>query len=305
MRISLLVIITILLLSAHASAKSVQDDKKSTVLFSPNWDVNTVVEYKSDIQRTIKQGDFVWNGDYSNIQKLTVKAKSDSGYVVIWQAEGFPVNIFQDFPGPMFDWFQEWSKGKKITLEVGFSNLGVPVSILNLDSVRTFYLNMADEFLNLLPSKELAPLKKDDVMQSLLNLKRIVIPSKAFSQMFLNNLNILFPFYGKTFYQNQDQKITNYKTMPSMSFVVPIEIHTLLKKDSQNIYQLTSTQTPLPFDKWRVKPNGYSSIDFTYSDTLDFKYDTSKQWLNYGMHSMNFERGNLADNFVITYTKVK
>ncbi len=50
---------------------------------------------------------------------------------------------------------------------------------------------------------------------------------------------------------------------------------------------------------------GYTSIDFDYSDSLDFKYDNANQWVTYAMHSMNYERSDYADNFVITYTKVK
>lgn len=282
-----------------------QNEDKPTILFAPQWKINTTAEYNVDIRQTITQGDFHWNANYSNAQHFTVKTKDDSSYVVLWRAEGIPINIFQDYPGPMYDWFQEWSKGKKLDLTVKFNNLGVPVFVMNPDSVSSFYLTMVDEFIKELPSRDVTPLKKDDVKQSLENLKNLVIPSKTFSTTLLNNLSVLFPFFGKTFYENQDLKLTQYLQLPGINFSVPIEVHTRLTKESGNHYQLISDKSVLPFNQWRIKPPGYSAIDFDYSDTLDFKYDNDIQWVTYSMHSMNYQRGNYTNNFVVTYTKVK
>ena len=284
---------------------SAQNEKKTTILFAPQWKLNTTVEYQADIEQTVTQGDFHWNGHYSNIQQFTVLAKDDSSYVVLWKAQGIPINIFQEYPGPMYDWFQEWSKGKTVDLKVKFNNLGVPVFVMNPDSVRSFYLTMVDEFINELPSHDVTPLKKEDVKQSLINMKNLVIPSPTFSSAFLNNLSVLFPLFGKTFYENQDLKVTQYLQLPGINFSVPIEVHTQLIKESENHYQLISNKSTLPFNQWRIKPAGYSAIDFVYSDSLDFKYDNEKQWVTYSMHAMNYERSNYTNNFVVTYTKVK
>jgi len=298
------VIITLLtLINVHLYAKA-QDEKKPTILFAPNWKVNTTVVYKGEIQRSIKRDDYTWTGQYTSNQTLTVKAKTDSSYTVNWEAAGFPINVFQEFPGPMYDWFQEWSEGKKLNLKIRFSNLGVPVAVENIDSVRSFYQSMVDEFLKELASRDVSPLNKDRVKQSLLNMKTLVIPSDAFPQVFISNFNLLFPLYGKTFFANQNEKITDYRKLPTMGFAVPIQIHTQLSKKPNNIYQLTSNQAPLPYDKWRIRPSGYSSIDFDYTDSLDFQYDAVKQWINYAKHSMNFHRNNFSDNFTISYTKV-
>lgn len=295
---------SILLLVFNFSATA-QREKKPTILFAPQWKVNTGVTYQADMQQTVTRGDFHWNANYSSEQQFTITAKDDSSFVVVWKAKGFPINIFQDYPGPMYDWFQEWSKGKELDIKIKFNNLGVPVSVLNPDYVRAFYISMVDEFLNKLPARDLTPLKPEEVKQSLLNLKNMVIPSEKFSNTLLSNLSILFPLFGKTFYENQDLKVTQYLRLPGLSFSVPLQVHTQLVKDSKEKYQLISEKRPLPFNQWRIKPAGYSAIDFDYSDSLHFKYDNNSQWLTYAMHSFTYKRSNYSDNFVITYTKVK
>jgi len=298
-------VIFTLLLTFSMMTVSAQKEDKPTILFAPQWKVNTTIKYQADLQKTVKQGDFHWTGNYNSIQQLTVKSKDDSSFVVLWKAQGFPVNIFQDYPGPMFDWFQEWSKGKTVDLLIKFNNLGIPISVLNPDSVRSFYVNMVDEFLKKLPSRDVSPLDKEQVKQSLINLKNIYIPSEQLPTSFLSNLSLLFPLFGKTFYENQDLKVTQYTQLPGVNFSVPIQVHTQLMKESKEQYQLTSNKNVLPFNQWRIKPAGYTSIDFDYSDSLDFKYDNANQWVTYAMHSMNYERSDYADNFVITYIKVK
>lgn len=282
-----------------------QKEKRPTILFTPQWNVNTTVAYQTDFQRMFRSNDFSWSGQYSDIEKLTVIAKTDSSFTLQWDATGYPVNIFQDFPGPMVDWFQEWNKGKEVKLLIRFSNLGVPASIVNIATIRAYYISMIDEFLNALPTRNVAPLNKTNVKKSLENLRTVIIPSDVFPKIFLNNLNMLFPFYGKTFFQDQDQKITQYKTLPTMSFAVPIETRTVLEQGAKDTYHLFSTQRPLPFDKWRIKPNGYMNIDFAYTDSVDFRYNTQSQWVTQAIHTMKFERNNYSDNFSITYTKVK
>jgi hypothetical protein len=164
---------------------------------------------------------------------------------------------------------------------------------------------MVDEFMKELPSRDVAPLDKEQVKQSLINLKNMYIPSEQLPNSFLSNLSLLFPLFGKTFYENQDLRVTQYNPLPGVNFSVPIRVHTQLIKESKNQYQLTSNKSVLPFNQWRIKPSGYASIDFDYSDSLDFKYDNANQWVTYAMHSMNYERSDYTDNFVITYTKVK
>ncbi|GET28614.1 hypothetical protein SD074_08160 [Prolixibacter sp. SD074] len=273
-------------------------------MFAPDWKVNDSVKYEATIEKDVKQGNFAWVGNYKNTEKFKVVEVNDSIYVVNWEADGFPINVFQDYPGPMYDWFQEWSKGKTLNIKIRFNRLGAPLSIINADSLRYFYTNMVDEFLVELPSRNVTPLSKDAVKESLMNLKNLLIPAKTFQKVFLGNLNILFPLYGKTFYKNQDKKITHYKTLSTMEFSIPIVIHTKLLKLPDNNYQLTSTQSPLPFDEWRIKPSGYTSIDFSYADSLDFIYNTKVFWLNHAVHKTDFERNNSKNNTVITYTKI-
>ncbi|WP_036985109.1 hypothetical protein [Prolixibacter bellariivorans] len=246
-------VIFTLLLTFSMMTVSAQKEDKPTILFAPQWKVNTTIKYQADLQKTVKQGDFHWTGNYNSIQQLTVKSKDDSSFVVLWKAQGFPVNIFQDYPGPMFDWFQEWSKGKTVDLLIKFNNLGIPISVLNPDSVRSFYLNMVDEFLKKLPSRDVSPLDKEQVKQSLINLKNIYIPSEQLPTSFLSNLSLLFPLFGKTFYENQDLKVTQYTQLPGVNFSVPIQVHTQLMKESKEQYQLTSNKNVLPFNQWRIK----------------------------------------------------
>jgi hypothetical protein len=305
---SVAVVFTLLLnfsMTTVSAQNVTQKEEKPTILFAPQWKVNTTVKYQADLQKTVRQGDFHWTGNYNSIQQLTVKSVDDSSFVVLWKAQGFPINIFQDYPGPMYDWFQEWSKGKTVDLLIKFNNLGVPLSVLNPDSVRSFYMNMTDEFLKELPSHDVAPLDKEQVKQSLVNLKNIYIPSEQLPTNFLNNLSLLFPLFGKTFYEDQDLKVTQYNQLPGVNFSVPIQVHTQIEKTSDNQYHLISNKNVLPFNQWRIKPAGYTSIDFDYSDSLDFKYDNANQWVTYAMHSMNYERSDYTDNFVITYTKIK
>ena len=300
--IALLLNFTVITVSAQ---QVVQKEKKQTILFAPKWKVNTTVKYRADLQKTVTQGKFHWTGNYNNIQQLTVKAVDDSSFVVVWKAQGFPINIFQDYPGPMYDWFQEWSKGKTLDLRVKFNSLGVPLSVLNTDSLRSFYTDMVNEFLKELPNHDVSPLDTAQVKQSLINLKELYIPSDKLADNFLNNLSLIFPLFGKRFYENQDLKVTQYTQLPGVKFSVPIQVHTQLTKEPKDQYQLVSEKSVLPFNQWRIKPSGYTAIDFDYSDSLDFKYDNAKQWITYAMHSMNYQRSDYTENFVITYTKVE
>lgn len=300
----LLPLLLFLLACNFVFAANKTDDSTKPLTFFPVWTINDSVTFQGTIQWTVATADFNWSKEYINTQKFTVKAATDSSYILLWQAQGFPANIFQNYPGPMYDWFQEWSKGKTIDFMVKFDKRGVPKAILNSDSVRSFYLGMVDSFLTKLPSRDVAPLNKNSVKQSLMNLKQI-IKAPNFANSFINSLYILFPFYGKSFVLNKEVKLKQYKKLSTLNFSVPIDYQSTLEKESESIYSLTSEQKVVPFDQWRIKPSNYSAIDFIYTDKLDFKYDSDNFWTVYALHSQTFERKSVKNNFVISYTKLK
>lgn len=296
-------LIAFLFCIAHAFIASGQKKEFNSILLTPEWELNDSLCYHAELNRSLLNSNFDWSAQYTSKQVLIVTQVLDSAYIVTWHASGFPINIFKEYPGPMFDWFQEWSDGKTLTFEVRFTQFGVPDSIINPQEIQAFYSDMVDDFITELPTKNLEPLNNEAVLQSLNHLKNRIIQAPYFANEFLSNLAILFPLYGKTFFENQDKKLTQYKQFESLNFSVPIEVHTTLdNKKNKNIYILTSIQKPKPFAEWRIKPKGYASIDFNFFDQLDFVYDAEERVLKSAIHKTEFTRNNNSFKYSVQYT---
>lgn len=267
------------------------ETERDSVLISSNWEIGNSYTYNASLIRNYINDTTSWKVSCSATQHILISNKTNDGFELEWTATGFPLNIFYDFPGTMFDWAEEWLIGKELMLKVKTDMNSTPLNIINQKDVRAFFTGMIDSMLEELPVRNVDPLRKEGVATALANIREQLIQSQEFPNYFLNNINLVFILYNKSFYTDQNEFSTVYKTVPTLKFSVPMKINTKFRQKEPHIVEVITSIHPHPYDMWKIKPKGYSNIDFEVEEYSRLIFDQESSWTNSAEMSYHFKRG--------------
>jgi hypothetical protein len=298
---SILVLILPLPENSFGNQNSFDQD---SITISSKWEIGHESIYKASLQRNMINDTVEWHASCSAEQHIRISKKTNEGFELDWTASGFALNIFYQFPGTMFDWAEEWLKGKALLLRVKTDINGTPFDIINQDEVRVFFTGMIDSLLKELPVKDVTPLNKDGVANALINTRDRIITSPGFAKYFLNNIQLVFILYNKSFYTDQNKYSTIYQSVPTLTFKVPMKINTKFRKKEQNIIEVITSTYPHPFDQWKIKPRGYSNIDFEVEEYSRLVFDRESSWTTSAESRYLFKRGKYEIATNITFKRV-